>query len=884
MIDSPGSFTEIHRMPESFALRDRTPYIAAFLLTLFLVLGSEFLGFFEAVNWHTSDLFFRLRGGRQPPKQIIIAEIDERTLGALGRWPILRGHYAELLGRLDSADVVGLDIVFAEPSEDDAKLAATMHRFGKVILAAYLDESGRIVRPAKTLSGPKIGHVHVETGADGIARTVYHRVVTEGESLKSFASEIHESLNLEADRFALEDNQACSPGILQSHPMRINYYGRSGTFRRISFIDILDGKLSPESFQGMIVLVGVTVHGVEAGFVTPFTTDRNRMPGVELHANALGNLLDNTAIKQMPDRLTLLLPILMAGFAFVLFSRYHAVTAAFLCAGLLAVLTALIFVLFVRAYVWVPPASLWASIIVPFLACGALELKRTYRSLVQARKNWEEAFDTIDDGIFIQDRSGDFIRTNLAGRSMMEGLLPQAMQQRYLEVFRRAGETEAQNREFDPVVQVEELFDAAEGRYYEIKSLQRSVRGKFGGLVHVVRDITQKKHDIEEQQRLIKMLIQAQKMEALGTLASGIAHDFNNILTAVFGYTELVLGGLPSKDKEIRPKLEQVLKASNRARELIAQILTFSRRTVARRKAMQVAPVLKEALKLFRSGMPRSVAVVQDFKEDCDVEIDPTQMHQVVLNLCTNAYHAVRETGGTIRVSLVREQFGQTLYKYGQELKPGEYMKLTVADNGCGIPEEYMDKIFEPYFTTKAEGEGTGLGLAIVQAIVQEYGGVVTLESQVGKGASFHIFLPLASPDVSLDEVEGEATIVKGGGHILLIEDDPATRPLIHEMLERFGYEVESRTNAKEALDLFRLLPQFFDLVMTDFDMSLMTGIELAEKMMEVRPDIPIILCTGYLDQSLSESARAAGIREVIRKPFDTIKLSRTIASLIAGR
>ena len=233
---------------------------------------------------------------------------------------------------------------------------------------------------------------------------------------------------------------------------------------------------------------------------------------------------------------------------------------------------------------------------------------------------------------------------------------------------------------------------------------------------------------------LQKMLVQAQKMESLGTLASGIAHDFNNILAAVFGYTELVLSGLPEKEKNIRPRLEQVLKASQRAKELIAQILTFSRKTAVERRPMKVTPVLKEAVKLFRTGIPSSITLTEHFEADCDVEIDPTQMHQIILNLCTNAYHALKGEDDTIQVSLTKINLDHSLFKYGKELKPGAYVELTVTDNGCGIPEEHMDKIFEPYFTTKAEGQGTGLGLAIVQAMAQEHGGVVTLESERGKG------------------------------------------------------------------------------------------------------------------------------------------------------
>jgi len=869
-------------MPESLAPRDRMLFISAFLITVALVLLINFLGLLEAANWHTYDLFFRIRGSREPPRNIIIAEIDERTLSALGKWPIPRRHYADLLDRLELAEVVGLDIILAEPSEDDERLANSIRKFGKVVLAAYLDPHGQIIHPTKTLSAGKTGHVHVEMDTDGIVRNIYHGFGLNGSWLQSFASRIFEFQStppgLSADGTAF-----CAPGIAQSDPMAVNYYGRSGTFRRVPFHDILNGKLPPESFQGMTILVGVTAQGIEAEFVTPFTSDRNRMPGVEFHANVLGNLLDNSAIKPVAAWLPYVLAILFTAVFFVLFTCYPAMRAFVLCMICLLALTTSLLVLFVHVHAWVPPGMLWASIVAPFLVCSILELKRAYRSLVQARKNWEEAFDTIDDGVFIQDRKGDFIRSNLAGRLMLGDFLLKAMQKRCIEFARQPGGRESQlpGDGKDEPARIEEWFDAAAGRYYEVKSLQRNARGKFDGLVHVVRDITGKKQAEEEQKRLGIMLIQSQKMDALGTLASGIAHDFNNILTSVFGYTELVLCGLTAEDTNIRPKLEQVLKAASRAKELIAQILTFSRRTVVKRSSMRVAPVLQQAVKLFKTGVPSSVTIVENFEVDCDVEIDPTQMHQVILNLCTNAYHALPDTGGTIRISLTNIRLEQTLYRHGQELKPGEYTNLTVTDNGCGISEEHLEKIFEPYFTTKAEGKGTGLGLAIVQAIVQEYGGVVTVDSLPGKCTSFHIYLPRTSPCAPLAAVECEGMIDSGSGLILLIEDDPQTCSLIKEMLEGFGYEVESKSNAREALDLFRTRARHFNLVITDFDMPLMSGIELAENLLEVRPDIPILLCTGYLDNSLSVRAKAAGIREVVRKPFDSKKLSRIIAATI---
>lgn len=386
----------------------------------------------------------------------------------------------------------------------------------------------------------------------------------------------------------------------------------------------------------------------------------------------------------------------------------------------------------------------------------------------------------------------------------------------------------------------------------------------------------QLQQNLEERERLQVKLLQAQKMESLGRLAGGISHDFNNVLAAITGYTELALLLLPSESKP-SAYLGEVVKASERARDLVQQILTFSRQSDEELHPIMVVPVIKEALKLLQASIPSTIQIRQSIKaRDTVVCADPTKIHQVIMNLCTNAYHAMFEEGGTLTVSAEETDLGQEPSALFQDLPPAPHLVLTVSDTGTGIPSEIMDKIFDPYFSTKEKEKGTGLGLAVVRGIVESLSGVIRVSSRVGEGSVFTVILPSVRMDVP--DTEERPTLLHGGGErILFVDDEPGIAELGKSLLESLGYQVVSVTNSIEAFGLFSSEPDLFDLVVTDFTMPGLTGMKLAEKILTLRPDTPIIIHTGQSDRFSEEDAAAAGIAGCIRKPFRAIAFADAV-------
>jgi signal transduction histidine kinase/ActR/RegA family two-component response regulator len=381
-----------------------------------------------------------------------------------------------------------------------------------------------------------------------------------------------------------------------------------------------------------------------------------------------------------------------------------------------------------------------------------------------------------------------------------------------------------------------------------------------------------------------RQLQQAMKLQAIGTLAGGIAHDFNNILSPIVGYTELSIDDIP-EDSQARKYLEGILKATNRAKELVQQILMFSRQNDQERQPMKVQNLIKEALKLLRATIPATVEINCDVGQDCGpIMGDPTQIHQVIMNLCTNAYHAMQETGGSLDVSLkeIDISYEQTMERLGMKL--GKHVQLTVKDAGHGMEPEVLERIFEPYYTTKEQGKGTGLGLSVIHGIVKNHGGDITVSSQPGKGAVFNIYLPVID-HIDVETESAETTIATNGSErILLIDDEEQIIDFEQQILERLGYKVISKTDSEEALEEFAAQPDQFDLVITDMTMPKMTGDQLARKMMDIKPEIPVILCTGFNEAITEEKALAMGIDKFVMKPIVKDKLANTIRAVLDNR
>ncbi len=389
--------------------------------------------------------------------------------------------------------------------------------------------------------------------------------------------------------------------------------------------------------------------------------------------------------------------------------------------------------------------------------------------------------------------------------------------------------------------------------------------------------------DMTEQKKLEERLRQSQKMEAVGTLAGGIAHDFNNILFPIIGYTEMTFDELPQGSRG-RKNLAQILKATDRAKDLVAQILTFSRKNIAELGPIRIQPIVKESLKLLRSTIPTTIEIRQKIDETGPVLADPTQIHQVLINLCTNAYHAMRETGGLLEVRLDQVHKELIDIKNHPAASAPEYIRITIKDTGCGMSETVLKQIFDPYFTTKGMGEGTGLGLSVVDGIIKEHRGFITAETELGIGSRFAVFLPLIGDE---DAGEPEENIIiepilYGREHILVVDDEESIGTMLRRMLEGLGYKVTIRYSSPDALAAFQRGPGQFDLVITDMTMPNMTGMELSGKLLDIRPDIPIILTTGFSEMVDEETAKAAGIREYLLKPIIKQKLSAAIRKALA--
>jgi PAS domain S-box-containing protein len=426
---------------------------------------------------------------------------------------------------------------------------------------------------------------------------------------------------------------------------------------------------------------------------------------------------------------------------------------------------------------------------------------------------------------------------------------------------------------------VETTRHNGEMQYWQVSKFPLYRKGEPTYLGGVAIDISERMKTEEAKQELEIRLLQTQKMEAIGTLAGGIAHDFNNILSAIIGFTEMSLMDIPP-ESGVSANLEKVLRAGGRARDLVKQILTFSRQAQMDPKAIQLQPIIKEALKLLRASLPATLKMDAIIEPAGTVMADPTQIHQLVMNLCTNARDAMENIEGTLTVILESAVLGVEEAARYPRLTPGNFCKLTVCDTGQGIPSHIMEKIFDPFFTTKGEGRGTGMGLAVVHGIVERIGGAITVNSTPGEGACFIIFLPVIEDQPSAI-LPASLKVPGGSERILFVDDEPFQTDLGRQMLGRLGYSVQAFTRSSEALKAFEADPQAIDLLITDMTMPEMTGDELARRILTIRPDLPIILCTGYSERITEEAAEDLGIRGFVMKPVVISELALLLRGIL---
>ncbi len=421
----------------------------------------------------------------------------------------------------------------------------------------------------------------------------------------------------------------------------------------------------------------------------------------------------------------------------------------------------------------------------------------------------------------------------------------------------------------------------------KIKDIDISIKpvfnssGEVAFIIAEARDITEYKLAARERKKIAVQMEKSQKMEAIGTLAGGIAHDFNNILSGILGYAQLAEMNL---DNPIKAKghMAQIVKGAQRAAGLIQQILTFSRQTEYEKHPLSLHLVVKEALKLLRSSIPTIIEINEKIVSKERVLADPTQMHQVIMNLCTNAYHAIGETGGSLTVKLDEVEISNTKDVFEQAMNKGRYLEIEITDTGQGMDEKTLLKAFDPYFTTKEVGKGTGFGLALVHAIVEEHDGYIKVKSSIGQGSSFYIYLPVVKPETDHSVNLKEEKPLKGGTEkIMVVDDEEDIRLIFQEFLIEYGYTVLTFENGLKALEAFEKDPDQFDLVVTDMTMPQMTGDELARNLLNVRQDIPIILCTGYSETISEAKILEIGIRKYLQKPVSNIELTALIREIL---
>ncbi len=513
---------------------------------------------------------------------------------------------------------------------------------------------------------------------------------------------------------------------------------------------------------------------------------------------------------------------------------------------------------------------------------GKIRHSHAKGSLAENNKKYRQLFEMESDALFLIDNeTGKILEVNPAASEIYGFSRKELLQMNHAQVSGEPEETRRATREKRSNVPIR-YHKKKDGTVFPVEITARHFTWKNRD-VHLadIRDITSRLKAEKEKKQFDARLQQSQKMEAIGTLAGGIAHDFNNILTGIVGYAEVVKTTLP-EDSPCHEDLGEILNGAERAKELIGQILQFSRGVASELRPLRINVVVKEALRFFKSILPATVNIQQglDIKND-HVMADPTQIHQVLMNLFTNAVHAMGDRAGKLTVNLSEIELSVDKPLPHPDLRHGPYVLLDVIDTGCGISSEILPRIFDPYFTTKEKGKGTGLGLSVVDGIVRKHGGGIVVESEPGKGTAFHIYFPRLQKEPLQNNEKTLEILPTGTERILFVDDEAALVDIMSRLLMNLGYSVETRTSSIEALELFRNQPVRFDLVITDQNMPNMKGVDLALEIMSIRPDIPIILCTGFSERATDEQAQKLGIREILKKPITRKGLAVVVRSVL---
>jgi len=516
-----------------------------------------------------------------------------------------------------------------------------------------------------------------------------------------------------------------------------------------------------------------------------------------------------------------------------------------------------------------------------------IKLQHTITELKKSEKQFRDLFNSISDLIYTQDMEGYFITVNSAMKQLfgyeleefighrasefMEPEVQSGFASRYLGVIKKQGHHGGIACYFKK--NKKEIYIEYQSSLVKPDDAEPYISG-------IGRDVTEKILSEEKVKKLQEQVTQAQKMESIGTLAGGIAHDFNNLLGIIVGNTELALDDVPEWNPA-HTNLEEIKIASLRATNIVRQLLSFSRKTEQKLQPIEIAMVIKDSLKFLRSTIPTTINIEQDIQITNETILaDPTQINQIIMNLCINASHAMEQTGGDLTVTVAKVILDDNSAKDYPDLKSGDHVKIMVSDTGPGIDPKIIDQIFDPYFTTKEVGKGSGMGLAVVQGIVKNHNGTITVDSRQGKGSKFIILFPLTSGK-PIAETQTTQDIPRGNETILFVDDEISITKMVKRMFERLGYKVETATTPQDALERFSLNPDHFDLVITDMTMPQMTGVKLSEKLMDIRKDIPIIVCTGHSALVDEKKAKELGLAAYIMKPIDMQETAQTIRKIL---
>jgi PAS domain S-box-containing protein len=512
------------------------------------------------------------------------------------------------------------------------------------------------------------------------------------------------------------------------------------------------------------------------------------------------------------------------------------------------------------------------------------ERKKVEEKLADENTRWRILMEQSRDGIVILDQEGRAIQSNRKFADMLgypiesmdhlkvfdwEFLYPP---ERVIEMINRVDETG------DHFVTQHRRKD---GSIYDVEISTNAAWFSGQKLIFCIcRDITERKQADAEREKLQAQLTQAQKMESIGTLAGGIAHDFNNILFPIIGHTEMILDDVPD-GSPTQNSLKTIHTSALRAKDLVQQILSFSCQEKNELKIIKIQPIIKECLKLIRSTIPSTISISQHLNRDCGpVKANPTQIHQIVMNLATNAYHAMEENGGKLSVTVKEIKFGQ-YDSISPNMSPGAYACLIVSDTGSGMDKDIVGRIFDPFFTTKETGKGTGIGLSVVYGIVKGMNGDVQVYSEPGKGTQFDVYLPIVGNEVENQTSALPGPVIGGSERVLLVDDENTIVMVEQQILERLGYQVTAFTDSMEALEMFQSGPDQFDLVITDMSMPKMSGDKLSAELVKIRDNIPILLLTGFSDSMTERKIKSIGIKGLIIKPIAIKDLANKIREVL---